>query len=87
MNLTGKPSVDKPWLQFYPEQLRNVEVPKMTIEEFLKFKNLYSQPEDAGQARGFVPDQGKFLQAGCRPARKFNVERGQKARLDGVLRL
>ena len=39
MNLTGKPSVDKPWLQFYPEQLRNVEVPKMTIEEFLKFKN------------------------------------------------
>lgn len=33
MNLTGKPSVDKPWLQFYPEQLRNVEVPKMTIEE------------------------------------------------------
>ena len=29
----------------------------------------------------------KFLQAGCRPARKFNVERGQKARLDGVLRL
>ena len=39
MNLTGKPSVDKPWLQFYPEQLRNVEVPKMTIEEFLKYKN------------------------------------------------
>ena len=36
MNLTGKPSVDKPWLQFYPEQLRNVEVPKMTIEEFLE---------------------------------------------------
>lgn len=38
MNLTGKPSVDKPWLQFYPEQLRNVEVPKMTIEEFLNLK-------------------------------------------------
>ena len=36
MNLTGKPSVDKPWLQFYPEQLRNVEVPKMTIEELKK---------------------------------------------------
>ena len=39
MKLTGKPSIDKPWLQFYPEQLRNVEVPKMTIEEFLKYKN------------------------------------------------
>ncbi|WP_317400270.1 hypothetical protein [Anaerotruncus colihominis] len=50
-------------------------------------QNLYSQLEDTGQARDFVPDQGKFLQAGCRPARKFNVERGQKARLDSVLRL
>ena len=40
MKLTGKPSIDKPWLQFYPEQLRNVEVPKMTIEEFLKYKNI-----------------------------------------------
>ena len=38
MKLTGKPSIDKPWLQFYPEQLRNVEVPKMTIEEFLKIE-------------------------------------------------
>ena len=28
MKLTGKPSIDKPWLQFYPEQLRNVEVPR-----------------------------------------------------------
>ena len=50
-------------------------------------KNLYSQPEDAGQARDFVADQGEFLQAGCRPARKFNVERGQKTRLGGALRL
>ena len=28
--LTGKASVDKPWLQFYPEALRNVEVPTIT---------------------------------------------------------
>ena len=37
--LTGKASIDKPWLQFYPEQLRNVETPKTTIEAFLKAKN------------------------------------------------
>lgn len=37
--LTGKASVDKPWLQFYPEALRNVEVPTITIETFLRAKN------------------------------------------------
>lgn len=37
--LTGKASVDKPWLQFYPEALRNVEVPTITVETFLREKN------------------------------------------------
>lgn len=36
--LTGKASVDKPWLQFYPEALRNVEVPTITVETFLRPK-------------------------------------------------
>ena len=49
--------------------------------------NLYSQPEDAGQARGVVTDQGKFSQAGCRPARKFNTKREPKTRRDGSWRL
>lgn len=39
IELTGKPSIDKPWLKFYPEALRNVEVPKMTVANFLKYKN------------------------------------------------
>ena len=38
-SLTGKASIDKPWLQFYPEELRDMEVPKLTLEEFLKQKN------------------------------------------------
>ena len=38
-NLTGKASIDKPWLNFYPEGLRNLDVPKITIESFLKMKN------------------------------------------------
>lgn len=37
--LTGKASVDKPWLQFYPKALRNVEVPTITVETFLRAKN------------------------------------------------
>lgn len=37
--LTGKASVDKPQLQFYPEALRNVEVPTITVETFLRAKN------------------------------------------------
>ncbi|EDS12417.1 hypothetical protein ANACOL_00644 [Anaerotruncus colihominis DSM 17241] len=28
-------------------------------------KNLYSHPKYPRQARDFIPDQGKFLQAGC----------------------
>ena len=39
MNFTGKASIDKPWLKFYPEGLRNLDVPKITIESFLKMKN------------------------------------------------
>ena len=38
-NLTGKASNDKPWLNFYTEGLRNLDVPKITIESFLKMKN------------------------------------------------
>lgn len=37
--LTGKASIDKPWLNFYPESFRNITVPKVTLESFLKTKN------------------------------------------------
>lgn len=36
--LTGKASIDKPWLKFYPEQIKNMEVPNITLEAFLKAK-------------------------------------------------
>ncbi len=38
-NLTGKASIDKPWLNFYPEPFKNVDVPKLTVEAFLKMRN------------------------------------------------
>ena len=39
IKLTGKASIDKPWLKFYPEELRNVETPVITVEKFLRAKN------------------------------------------------
>lgn len=34
-NLTGKASIDKPWLNFYPEEFRNLDIPRITMESFL----------------------------------------------------
>ena len=42
MNFTGKASIDKPWLNFYPEGLRNLDVPKITrrlVRARIIFKN------------------------------------------------
>ena len=35
MNLTGKASIDKPWLKYYPEELHNMETPKITLEDYV----------------------------------------------------
>lgn len=36
-SLTGKPSIDKPWLRYYPKQLiENLTIPTLTIGEYLK---------------------------------------------------
>lgn len=29
--LTGKPSIDRPWMKFYPEVLRGIQVPACTV--------------------------------------------------------
>lgn len=34
--LTGKPSVDKPWMQYYTEEQQNLELPKKTIYCYMK---------------------------------------------------
>lgn len=31
-----KPSVEKPWLKLFPEPMRNIRIPEMTVAEFLK---------------------------------------------------
>lgn len=45
--MTGNPSVDRPWMNFYPEQLRNIPVPVCSVTEFLKSRNM------AGDALAF----------------------------------
>lgn len=37
--LTGKPSVDKPWLQYYSKEAKNAQIPEMTVYDYLKVKN------------------------------------------------
>ncbi len=33
--LTGYPSVDKPWLKYYSEEAKSIQVPKCTAYHFL----------------------------------------------------
>ena len=41
--LTGKPSIDRPWMQYYPqEMIENLTVPNSTIYEYL----MYNCPGD-----------------------------------------
>ena len=37
--LTGYPSIDKPWLKYYPEGAANVKLPELTMYEMLKNDN------------------------------------------------
>ncbi len=34
--LTGKPSIDRPWMQFYPKEVQNLQIPKCTLHEYYR---------------------------------------------------
>ena len=38
-NLTGYPSIDKPWLKNYSEEAINAELPECTIYEYMEQNN------------------------------------------------
>ena len=44
-NLTGYPSIDKPWLKYYSEEAINTPLPECTIYEYL-WRNNKDHPED-----------------------------------------
>lgn len=33
---TGKPSIDRPWMRFYPAEIKNLKIPKCTLNEYIK---------------------------------------------------
>ena len=39
-NMTGYPSIDKPWLRYYSEEVMNVEPFNGSIYEHIKKKNI-----------------------------------------------
>ena len=34
--LTGKPSIDRPWMQYYPKEFQQLQIPKCTLMNYLK---------------------------------------------------
>ena len=38
-NMTGYPSIDKPWLKYYDEEAINAPLPECTVYEYLWEKN------------------------------------------------
>lgn len=34
--LTGKPSIDRPWMQYYPKEFQQLQVPQCTLIDYLK---------------------------------------------------
>ena len=37
-NLTGYPSIDKPWLKYYPESLADKPLPQKTLYKYIYSK-------------------------------------------------
>lgn len=38
--LTGYPSIDRPWLKYYDKEVIDLELPKMTVYDYMHMKNL-----------------------------------------------
>lgn len=36
MKLIGKPSIDRPWMKYYPESISKLQVPELPLNEYLK---------------------------------------------------
>lgn len=42
--ITGYPSIDRPWLKYYSEEAIQAELPECTILQYIKNKSNYSAP-------------------------------------------
>ena len=34
--ITGRPSIDRPWMKYYPEPLRKIQIPECTVQAYLR---------------------------------------------------
>ena len=36
VELIGRPSIDRPWMKYYPESISRLQVPELSLNEYLK---------------------------------------------------
>lgn len=36
VELIGRPSIDRPWMKYYPESISKLQVPELSLNEYLK---------------------------------------------------
>ena len=58
-NLTGKPSVDRPWLQYYPEPLRKITVPECTVSNVFYRIGEHHLVQSGTIQKGIIPNPFK----------------------------
>ena len=34
--MTGRPSIDRPWMRYYPEMISKIQIPECTLWDYLK---------------------------------------------------
>lgn len=61
MNLTGKPSVDKPWLKYYERTFDESEIPQKSIYQLAKDENKYNMKNVAIDLRSSANDYSKGI--------------------------
>ena len=70
-NLTGYPSIDKPWLKYYSEEARNAKVPECSMYQYIVDKNRNNEEQTAIRYYGRKVSYGQLFQKIRETARAF----------------
>ena len=60
--LTGYPSIDKPWLKYYSEEVRNAKVPACSMYQYIVEKNRNNEEQTAIRYYGRKVNYGQLFQ-------------------------
>lgn len=69
--LTGYPSIDKPWLKYYSEEARNAKVPACSMYQYIVEKNGNNEEQTAIRYYGRKVSYGQLFQKIRETARAF----------------